>query len=59
MTGKPCSKCKCVKPLTEFAKDGRASDGVASACKACYNALHKARYAKYQAARNVWRAQNR
>lgn len=35
---KRCTKCGCVKPLGEFSKDKRRSDGRHAQCKACRNA---------------------
>lgn len=32
---KECVRCRLTKPLTEFYKDSRASDGLQSACKEC------------------------
>lgn len=32
---KSCSRCRLVKPLTEFHRDSSKSDGVQSRCKAC------------------------
>lgn len=50
MNEKPCSKCKRVLPLTEFAPDKRTKLGVGSQCKQCnrermkgYMATHKER----------------
>ena len=33
---KKCSKCKKVKPITEFYKDKRHTDGLQSHCKKCH-----------------------
>ena len=35
MKEKKCSKCKIVKPITEFHKNARSKDGYKSACKKC------------------------
>lgn len=32
---KPCSKCKCILPLTEFYRNKRQKDGLNSYCKLC------------------------
>jgi hypothetical protein len=32
---KPCTKCKLVKPLTEFVRRAESHDGLAYQCKAC------------------------
>ena len=32
---KPCTKCKCTKPTSDFKKDKRRSDGLSSWCKRC------------------------
>lgn len=40
---KVCSRCKQLKPLTEFYKDARTSNGHKSACIGCYKHL-----------KNVW-----
>lgn len=37
---KPCSKCKIVKPFTEFSPDKRVPSGYQSRCKVC-NAEHR------------------
>ena len=38
---KICTKCKTVKPLTEFNKQKRNKDGVRSDCKVCHNETTK------------------
>lgn len=39
--GKRCTTCEEVKPLTEFYKNGKSWDGLASVCKVCDRAWHK------------------
>lgn len=43
---KPCTKCKQVKPLTEFHRKPTAGDGCTSKCKGCRNAESLAWHAK-------------
>lgn len=38
---KPCSKCKTPKPLEDFHRQTKASDGRASWCKTCANAIYR------------------
>ena len=45
MKTKVCTKCGEDKPLTEFYRDSRRSDGLTSSCKKCNNFL-KAEYRK-------------
>jgi 5-methylcytosine-specific restriction endonuclease McrA len=52
---KTCSRCREVKPLTEFYKDSRGKHGVRPDCKVCRTA-HKA--ARYQANRDAVLARN-
>jgi hypothetical protein len=33
---KPCSRCKEIKPLTEYYRDNRAADGRQSRCRTCH-----------------------
>ncbi len=40
---KRCAKCKEKRPITEFAKHDTSSDGVASYCNTCRNALNTKR----------------
>jgi hypothetical protein len=51
---KTCTKCRTVKPLSEFHRDSRKSDGRRSRCKVCFNAdqlafqrRHKAETGQY------------
>jgi len=48
MENKPCSKCKCTKPLSEFGYQKRGLFGKRSICKSCTNiytqAYSKSRY---------------
>lgn len=37
MSEKPCTRCTISKPLEQFYRDNRASDGRMSACKVCYS----------------------
>jgi hypothetical protein len=53
METKVCSKCKIEKPLTEFNKDKRGTNGVRSDCKKCRSKvkpkeLHKPNRAKHK-----------
>lgn len=49
ITEKSCSKCREVKPLTEFPKDAGMRSGISSACRSCHRLksqrLHQARKA--------------
>lgn len=45
LPSKTCSKCKQVKPLSEFHKDARSKDGVHSWCRECRCTVGKQRYA--------------
>jgi hypothetical protein len=47
---KTCSKCRTLKPLTEFHRDKHRKQGVANACKVCRAARHKADYAPREVA---------
>jgi hypothetical protein len=38
---KPCTNCKETKPLEDFHRSAKASDGRASWCKQCANAIHR------------------
>lgn len=38
---KSCLSCKEVKPLVDFAKDGRSGDGVRGRCKVCISATER------------------
>lgn len=38
---KKCSKCGTVKPITEFYKCNRTSDGYGYLCKVCHNSYNK------------------
>ena len=42
---KRCYECNIVKPASEFASAKRNRDGLNGKCKACANAVEKARYA--------------
>lgn len=42
--GKRCTKCKCVKPVGDFAARKRALDGKASWCRQCFKDNWRARY---------------
>lgn len=44
MTNKLCYKCEVVKPVSEFFKRKRNSDGYATQCKICAEASHKFKY---------------
>lgn len=59
---KTCTKCKLVKPVTEFTKDKQRSDGLRPSCKACKHvwsvAYYKATYEKQSAYAKAWAAAN-
>lgn len=59
---KTCSKCKEVKPITEFTKDKQRSDGLRPSCKACKRAWSVAYYEatreKQSAYAKAWAAAN-
>lgn len=40
-SGKACTKCQVTKALSEFHKSGKSSDGRASWCKPCANAIYR------------------
>ncbi len=44
ITQKPCSKCKIIKPLSEFYNDKRSADGKYSSCKTCRKADNNPSY---------------
>lgn len=55
---KPCSACEIVKPLTEFHRRARSTDGLSAACKTCiltrstaYRVSHRAELAQKQLTR--------
>jgi hypothetical protein len=41
---KRCIECGELKPLSEFNKDSRSSDGKQKRCRACFSAYNKSRY---------------
>ena len=41
MEPKQCSKCKAIKPTSEFHKNKTMADGYANQCKACFKETHK------------------
>lgn len=43
-TEKPCTKCKEIKPLSEYTFDKRNLDGRVAQCKACMSAQRRERY---------------
>lgn len=45
MPTKVCSQCRVTKPLDQFSRSARQSDGHQRRCKACFSAYNKARYA--------------
>jgi len=55
---KRCTKCKQIKPLSEFYKSRRNPDGLHSWCKSCVNAALKA-YWQTQAGKEVNRRAGR
>lgn len=42
VTEKECRRCKATKPVEEFYRDSRASDGLKVECKACHIATARA-----------------
>lgn len=46
MESKKCTKCRKLKPLTEFYKDNRARDGAFSRCKICVCDGHRDNYSE-------------
>jgi hypothetical protein len=56
---KTCTKCGETKPLTEFWRDRRKSDGRTPACRACMKASHSAWIARNPDYANEWQRQNR
>ncbi|WP_216568673.1 hypothetical protein, partial [Pseudomonas aeruginosa] len=46
---KPCSKCKTLKPLSDYYSNPSKKDGHCSECKACENARRRAANAKQAA----------
>lgn len=44
MDEKKCSKCGAVKPLSEYHRNARASDGLRAACKDCSLAYLRSKY---------------
>lgn len=47
-----CSRCRIVKPVTEFYKQSNSVKGHTSACKLCTNAAMRAYYAAHQQERS-------
>jgi 5-methylcytosine-specific restriction endonuclease McrA len=45
-TSKSCSKCKLIKPFTEFSPDKRTTAGYQSVCKKCYAEHRRIKHAK-------------
>lgn len=41
---KKCRACKNEKPLIDFSKDRRSSDGVTARCKSCFNEAARSKY---------------
>lgn len=60
---KTCTKCGEEKPLDDYARDGRASDGRTSSCKACHSVAARKKYAANQengrARARAYRAEHR
>lgn len=59
MTSKTCTKCKEVKETSEFYKNRRMKDGLASQCKSCmkqYQSENRDKIAEY---RRKWREDNK
>lgn len=57
MVTKTCTKCGQAKPLDEFHRYARSSDGRQPVCKACRSALHQPSKAKTAAYREAHRAE--
>jgi hypothetical protein len=53
---KPCSKCKNVKPLSEFVRASALADGTINTCKACMQIYRTVNKAKIQASRDKYLA---
>ena len=47
MTGKRCSTCREIKPLSEFNRLGKASDGRQYNCRECNKAYHYANWDRH------------
>lgn len=61
-TSKSCSKCKEVKPLSDFRKQKSTKDGYKYVCRKCDNDVQKQRYTTkkpdYIAKVKEWQAKN-
>lgn len=59
---KPCSRCKQIKPFTEFNKKSSSSSGYNSACRECANAMKRDMTPEQRARKNeknrAYRAEN-
>ncbi len=52
---KQCSRCKVEKPLIDFSKQTRNTDGLRPYCKSCDNAISKVNYEKNKDIRKMKR----
>ena len=46
---KACSRCRALKPLTEFNRRARAKDGRQAACRDCYRQYHRDNWERHMA----------
>lgn len=44
INAKECRKCGKIKPLNEFGKDIKNSDGHRAVCKVCHNDIRRMKY---------------
>lgn len=56
---KACTKCHAVKPLEDYRRDKRSTDGRTSTCKACDRAYQQANKERKKAYDREWYAANR
>lgn len=56
---KLCSKCKVLKPTTEFSNKAAAGDGLYAYCKPCDNERSKKYYYLNKEGRKEWRQKNK
>jgi hypothetical protein len=52
MESKKCSKCKLVKPISEWGLNKKQSDGLQTCCKECTRQLNNKRYKESQSHRD-------
>lgn len=60
---KQCTKCKAIKPISEFYRDARKRNGLFSACKCCHNKLTAAwtadNHERKRKTNQLWQEANR